>query len=271
MKRVVSLVLIATVLSATSPAVAAKKKKPTAKPAASKTAEKPAPVKAAEKPAEKTVNETVEAAAPQPAPAPAAKTPSETAAAPAAPAPAKSENAPSQVKDDLDFDLLGSETKPLSEAEKLKSEEIDRQGKLRRKILAAHQAIGFALMAAMTLNTVLGTLNYYDKFGGGGFTNNFEIAHLISSVASTALFATNGIMALATPDPYPKPGTWDTARFHRILVTSATVGMVAQIVLGFVSAARLGNLDQRDLSRAHLAIGYVTYALTMGAGLVYLF
>ena len=54
-------------------------------------------------------------------------------------------------------------------------------------------------------------------------------------------------------------------------MTSAAVGMGAQIVLGLITAFRYGNLDQRDLARAHLAIGYVTYGLAAAGAITWLF
>jgi hypothetical protein len=183
----------------------------------------------------------------------------------------RSDSAPSLVKDDLDFDLLGDAPPALSPEDRARQAEIEKAGKIRRAVLQTHTALGFALLGAMTINTVLGTLNYYDKFGGGGFTRNYETAHLISALATSGIFAAQGGLALFAPDPYPKPGRWDTARVHRIMMISAAVGMATQIALGFISAARYGHLDQRDLARAHMVIGYLTYGLTVGGALAWLF
>jgi hypothetical protein len=250
-----SLLIAACMLACATPALAAAKKKPApAKPAAAKPADK-VPEKGPLKPLEAPPQE--EAAPEEPTPAPAGK---------------KSDAAPAQMKDDLDFDLLGESKAPgLSAEDKAKQEAIEKAGKTRRAVLQAHTAIGFVLLGAMTINTVLGTLNYYDKFGGGGFTRTYENAHLISALITSGIFVTQGGLALFAPDPYPKPGRWDTARVHRIMELAAAIGMATQIVLGFVSSSRLGNLDQRDLARAHLAIGYITYGFTVGGALAWLF
>lgn len=227
--------------------------------------------------------------APAPAPPkPAPEEPSGTEAAPSAPAPVPAKPAPAPAaapteiraapaeptrrssKGDLDFDLLGK-SHTADPEEVAKAEAIERAAKTRRTMLLVHQALGFTLMGVATANVAIGTLNYWDKFGGGGFTNNFELLHLISSMTTTGVFAANGLLALFTPDPYDKPARWDSARAHRILMAASTVGMIAQIVLGFVSASRLGHVDQRDFARIHLGIGYATYALTMAGGLTYLF
>ncbi len=191
-------------------------------------------------------------------------------AQPAQPEQPKTIKAAPAQKDAFDFDLL-DQPKEKSASDVQKVEAIERSAKLRRTMLLVHQALGFTLMGFATANFVLGVLNYYDKFAGGGFTNSYELAHLISSMATTGVFATAGIIALLTPDPYDKPGRWDSARWHRIFMATATAGMAAQIVLGFVSASQLGHLDQRDLARAHLIVGVGTYALTMAGGLTYLF
>lgn len=254
--RIIGHALVAvSVFALAGPAFAAKKK-PAAKPAPTKPAE-PAP-KPAEpaKPADPAKTTEIKAA-------PAKQ---ETAAKPDPAA------APKEVKDDLDFDLLGDAPNAAMKPEdKAKQEEIEKAGKTRRAVLQAHTALGFTLLGVMTVNTLLGTLNYYDKFGGGGFTNNFEIAHLVSSMTTTGVFLAQAGLGIFAPDPYPKPGRWDTGRFHRIFMTAAAIGMAAQIVLGFVSASRYGHLDQRDLARAHLAIGYITYGFTAAGAIAWLF
>jgi hypothetical protein len=50
-------------------------------------------------------------------------------------------------------------------------------------------------------------------------------------------------------------------------MASATVGMAAQAALGMATAGREGRLNQQDLGKAHLAIGYFTFAaLAVGFG-----
>jgi len=147
----------------------------------------------------------------------------------------------------------------------------DHLAKKRRRMLNVHQALGFSLLGVMGLNLVLGHLNYHDKFMGGGFTNRYEIAHLVTSVGTSALFAGNGLLALFAPQPYAQKGGFDSARFHRIAMIVSTALMVGQIVLGPVSAARIGHLDQRSLATAHLVLGYMTYGVLTAGALAYVF
>ena len=122
------------------------------------------------------------------------------------------------------------------------------------------------------MNEALGALNYYDLFGGGGYTNRYSTAHEVSSLAASVLFAGNLSIALFAPNPYPK-----TLRFgfgdgpSDLHVQCSAAGIVTEIVLGFFSATRAGQLDQRDFARAHLVIGTTTTAFVYAGALAYVF
>ena len=118
---------------------------------------------------------------------------------------------------------------------------------------------------------ILGTLNFYDQFGGGGYTNRFDTLHEGFAVASTAMFAGQAALALFAPDPYPKPGGWNSARIHRIAEVLAAVGMATEIALGPISETRYGKLDERDLAVA--ALGHRLrhlWVLVIGGALAWL-
>lgn len=182
------------------------------------------------------------------------------------------ESPPAAPALNLDFELLDQPVAPgLDFKAPLNLPRIEQQSKLRRKLLLAHQILGFTLLGSMTATTVLGHLNYYDQFEGGGYTQRYNIAHTSLAALSSALFATNGLLALVAPEPYKRPGRWDTARIHRIAMVGATVGMLTQIVLGPISASRIGYENQRSWAQAHLGLGYATYALTLTGALAYLF
>jgi hypothetical protein len=170
------------------------------------------------------------------------------------------------ASENLDFDLLA----PAPKLDQARVAKLEHQAKVRRTLLTAHLIGGYTLLATLGVTEILGTLNYYDKFGGGGYTNRYDTWHEGFAIASTAMFASQAALALFAPDPYPKPSGWNSARFHRILMTLASVGMATEIVLGPVSETRYGKLNERDFALAHLAIGYVTYALVIGGALVWL-
>jgi hypothetical protein len=167
---------------------------------------------------------------------------------------------------ELDFNFFEDKKDPNAElAAKLKADALDRQVRARRKTLTAHQAFGITSYALLAATLVLGTLNYYDKFGGGDFTGRYNAAHLGFSIGSSATFLTTGVLGLAAPQPYKKPLKADAALFHKVMMGIATACFVGNLILGPVSASREGKLDQRDFAGAHLGIGYGAFA-AMTAG-----
>ena len=109
---------------------------------------------------------------------------------------------------------------------------------------------------------MFGQLNYNDKYGGGGDTGRWYDWHKYSALTSAALFAATGALAVFAPSPLEKPARLDTAMLHKISMGVATAGMVAQIVLGFVTASKGGSVSQRDYALAHQVVGYTTFAAT---------
>ena len=198
--------------------------------------------------------------------APAARAQSAETAQPADGTPAPSAPAPSAPSGDLDFNFFEDKKDPNAElATKLKADALDRQVRARRKTLTAHQAFGITSYALLAVTLVLGTLNYYDKFGGGDYTGRYNAPHWAFSIGSSATFLTTGVLGLAAPQPYKKPLKADTAMFHKVMMGIATACFVANIILGPISSSREGKLDQRDFAGAHLGIGYGAFA-AMTAG-----
>jgi hypothetical protein len=187
------------------------------------------------------------------------------------PRPAPSSPSPSN---DMNFDLFGDKEKksPLDEArEKDRIAKLEQKVKMRRALLKWHQALGFVTLGVLAATDVIGTLNYADKYGGGDDTGKYYNAHLGLAISASAVFATTGILALSAPNPYPKPIKLDAALVHKVSMALAAACFAAQIIMGPVTAAREGKLDQRDLALAHLVVGYGAFAF-MGAGtLAYVF
>jgi hypothetical protein len=186
---------------------------------------------------------------------------------------AQKPEAPAQpAQPELNFDLF-DEKKPAppSPEELLKKEHLEKTVKLRRALLTSHQALGFATLGVMAVTLIIGQLDYQDKFARDGtYTQKYENAHLGLAVATTGLFAATGVTALVAPNPYPKPIKFDAAFVHKGLGILATAGMVAQLILGPVAKLRAGQLDERDIVTAHLAIGYVTWAALFGQMLTFM-
>ncbi len=194
---------------------------------------------------------------------------------------------PAKPGDSLDFDLFGEPasakggatgaaaatgaTLPSGKQVTRDPLVIARQVKKRRLMLQLHQGFGFATLAVFAATIVVGQLNYIDKFGGGDYTDRYDRPHLGLAATTTALFATDGILALAAPNPYPKPIRVDAALLHKVMMGIATAGMLTEIALGFVSESKAGELQQRDLALGHLVNGYVTFAAMATGYLAYVF
>jgi len=148
---------------------------------------------------------------------------------------------------------------------------IERQVHRRRRMLQLHQGFGFATLVLLAATCVIGQLNYIDKYGGGDFTEKYQYPHLGLAMASTASFATTGLLALFAPTPYKKPLKRDAALLHKVMMGVATFGMAAQLALGFATAAKGGELFQRDLALTHLVTGYVTFAAMTTGYLAFVF
>lgn len=224
-------------------------------------------------------------AAPRPPPAPlapsasdeeqSAPTPMEAEQKPARPA----QDAPKQLDEpqspppssgdssSMDFDLLGS-----SESAEVAQENPELEKKIgrRRTMLKLHQGLGFALTASLAATTVVGQLQFNDSFRGGGDDRNLLGLHRGLAISTSALFASVGLLGLLAPEPFEKEFQWDTITVHKLLMSVATVGMLAQVILGIMSTHRYGRLSERDYAIAHQVVGYTTLG-AVSAGVVTLF
>jgi hypothetical protein len=160
----------------------------------------------------------------------------------------------------LDFDLLGAAEPPPDAADAGAL-------RLRRRMLTAHQALGIGLVGLHLGTTVVGQLNYSDKFSSGPNTGRYRLSHAALAYSTLGVFAVNGALALFAPSPVKQPMKLDRVMVHRISMATATAGMLAQAGLGIYTSGREGYLNQERLGQVHLAIGYVTLAaLATGVG-----
>ena len=177
--------------------------------------------------------------------------------------PAASAAQPGEAKPppDLDFDLL-----PPAPAAAALDLALDREVKKRRRMLSAHQGLGIATWAAMAGTVVVGQLDFDDRFRGGGDTGRYHGWHKGLAYGTAALFATTATLALLAPEPYAKKTRLDTATVHKVSMTVAAAGLVAQIALGVWARSLEGELRERDVAAAHQVVGYATLgAMTAGA------
>jgi hypothetical protein len=139
---------------------------------------------------------------------------------------------------------------------------------LRRGMLVGHQALGFGLLATDLAATIVGQLNYNDHFVSGAPTGRYQSAHRTLAWATVGTFVAAGALAVFAPSPPHRVSQgFDRMTLHKLCMASATAAMVAQAALGMATAGREGRLDQEGLGKAHLAIGYFTFAaLAIGFG-----
>ncbi len=153
--------------------------------------------------------------------------------------------------DALEFDLLGAPAKP--------PRVDDRALRLRRTMLSWHQGVGLGMFALQLATTIVGQLNYNDKFGSDN-TGQFVQPHAILAYSTLAAFAAAGTLALFAPAPLRRSEGFDRVSLHKLSMWVATAGMVAEGVLGIWTTSREGHFNQQGIATAHLVIGYVTLA-----------
>ena len=179
-------------------------------------------------------------------------------AAPAQSAPAQAVPAQPPAND---FELLPPEKAP-DPAEVTRGRELSRELSRRRSMLQLHQLGGFATVGAMVATAAVGQLNYNDKYGGGGYTGRYIVTHRWLGIGTTAIFTATGLLAVLAPSPLAKPLRLDTVTVHRVAMAVAAAGILAQIILGPITASKEGQPSQRDFAFAHLIVGYTTLAAT---------
>jgi len=166
---------------------------------------------------------------------------------------------------DLDFDLLA---RPEAPPEALMDPLLEAHMARRRTMLTVHQSVGIGLVGLMAGTMITGQLNYLDRFGGGADTARYERAHQYLATATLATFGAAGLLAFFAPVPIARESDGiDRATLHKIGMIGATLGMVAEGILGVLTAHHEGLADQTSLARVHLAIGYSTLTcMTVGVG-----
>jgi hypothetical protein len=162
---------------------------------------------------------------------------------------------------DLGFSLLDEPAKETP----AQSAAVAHKVAQRRQMLQLHQVLGLSTLGLMAVTDVVGQLNLDDKYGGGGGTNQYELLHIGLATATLGLFTAVGMLGLFAPAPYEKAFHWDTATFHKMFMSLATAGMVAQVVLGILMSTEQGHINQRDFATWHQVTGYTTLG-SMAAG-----
>lgn len=182
-------------------------------------------------------------------------------------------------KPSLDFDFFadqaGAET-VAGTGRVLATEDaaLAEQARKRRWMLKTHQTLGIATWLALVATTAVGQLSYDQLYGGGGGGTQWQTPHRALVISTSTLFAATATFALLAPTPYKKPLRLDTGLVHRIAVVGATLGMLTQGILGWVTArqAEAGNPHNlQTMARTHQIVGYTTLGFLTIAGAVWFF
>ncbi|MCA1826462.1 MAG: hypothetical protein ABR567_10450 [Myxococcales bacterium] len=166
-----------------------------------------------------------------------------------------------------DFELLPPEKKADPQAQKKLEHELE----VRRKMLQLHQLGGFLTLASVSTTTILGQLNYADKYGGGGDSGRYYEWHKWAGFTTAFIFAATATLSVFAPSPLEKRIRFDTATVHKVSMAVAAAGMLAQIVLGPIIASKEGEISQRDWALAHQIVGYTTLVATTTGAVVLTF
>jgi hypothetical protein len=191
------------------------------------------------------------------------------------PAPASQQTG--EEKPPLDFDFFGDKSGAAAVAGGGLSAEDARlaeQAHTRRWMLKTHQTLGIATWLALLATVTVGQLNYNELYGGGGGSNKWQTPHRALVISTSALFAATATFALLAPTPYKKPLRLDTGLVHRVAVIGATLGMLTEGVLGWITThqADAGNPHNlRTMARTHQIVGYTTLGFLTIAGTVWVF
>lgn len=191
----------------------------------------------------------------------------------------------------------GAATGRRSEGPRMSAAERRELLQRRQTLRPVHRWLGVATWAAMTSTVLLGTIQYYNLYGGSRTSNpcvagravfgqeqciGTPVPHLATALVTTGLYAATFGLSLAMPDPVGlDEGDSDYARRlrrHKRLRWVHGIGMVLQLITGAIVANpeqfgldRFNDYNRlRALGTVHLLTGYTTYATLTWAGALFL-
>jgi hypothetical protein len=142
---------------------------------------------------------------------------------------------------------------------------------MRRTLLTLHQGFGVGLFALTVATAIVGQLNYNDRFLGTAppGTARYELSHAALGFTTLGVFAVSGLLALFAPSGGKQRAGIDRIFVHKIAMIIATIGMLAQGVIGYITQHREGYLNQSTLALTHLVSGYATAAsMSVAVGVI---
>jgi len=145
----------------------------------------------------------------------------------------------------------------------------EKEMKLRRTMLEAHEIAGFATLAAMIATCVVGQIAYNE------YPNriNPTVGSLKSSLAAATILMYFGTASLSifTPPPMIRRNEWSTVSTHKLLATIHFTGMLLTPLLADYIGGEHGGKISRTGETVHMISGYTTTAAFAAAMLVVTF
>lgn len=131
----------------------------------------------------------------------------------------------------------------------------DREMDIRNKMLVAHEYLGYATLASLAGECVVGIMLYNGKNVSGlheglaGFTN-------------TCYFSTAALALFAPPRLKDRPSGWSYAKIHKALAIVHFTGMIATNILAGLAE------DNHKMVKYHRAAAIATFASYFAATIV---
>jgi hypothetical protein len=179
-----------------------------------------------------------------------------------------------QTGSTANFDFFSDATASVAKSSPADERLVESAAK-RRRMLKTHQALGLTTLGLMAATTIVGQLNYSDLYSPHhAGTGNYIWPHRLLAYSTALSFGAAGGFALLSPESTDEHPGFDTTDMHKIFVGGATLGMLTQIGLGFVTARYAESGNPKDLSRMaryHQISGYATTGLLSAAAITWVF
>lgn len=131
----------------------------------------------------------------------------------------------------------------------------DREMEIRSKMLFAHEYLGYATLAAMAGECVVGIMLYNGK-------NVSDLHEGLAGFTNTCYFSTAALALFTPPRMKDRPAGWSSAKLHKTLAVMHFAGMIATNILGGMSE------HNHTMAKYHRAAAIATFASYFAATVV---
>lgn len=142
-----------------------------------------------------------------------------------------------------------------------------------------HQMLGIGTLVLLAATVVIGTINSVDFFSGRLSSQPMLWTHRILAISTSTFYLGARILAWMIPSSeakgqeYQNDGSFDSAKWHRLLAWIHGIGMLALIAGGMINTYAIPSYTpaKTAFTVGHLVSGYVTLAALTGAFVVITF